>query len=72
MTHICTNQPPIRSAASPAPLWRRLLAWRAAARTRARLLRLDDHMLEDIGLVRADLDPVHSEARRVAEEFGRG
>lgn len=52
-------QPSIDQAAavwSPAGLWARVLAAQARAEARARLRHLDDRMLADIGLTRAQAD----------------
>lgn len=35
-----------------------ILAWNNARRTRAALSRLSDHELEDIGIVRADIEKI--------------
>ena len=38
----------------PRRFWARLLRWQELARQRAQLAELDDHLLRDMGLTRAD------------------
>jgi uncharacterized protein YjiS (DUF1127 family) len=45
-----------RVQALPANVWRTLIVWQDRARQRHQLASLDDHLLRDMGLDRADVE----------------
>ncbi|MEM7547897.1 MAG: DUF1127 domain-containing protein [Pseudomonadota bacterium] len=57
------------------PLWQYIAAWHKAARARRALRQLNDHMLRDIGLTRAEVASLHdqiaSDPDRTPPPFGR-